>query len=211
MTDLPALDALTAWFGQHLPEVVADLNPPVTSEALADLEEVIGTELPAEVRALYQWHDGQRGQAQGLFFGQQFLPVSQVKEQWQMWRDLLQGDPQLMADLTQVVWPPQAIRAVYFDPGWIPFSADGLGGHFATDLNPETGGRRGQIINYGKYASKKVVLAANMHEFLEWMAGQLQAGKGRVYESAGMRLFDHADWGDINLEDGLEKTFGHQE
>jgi hypothetical protein len=49
----------------------------------------------------------------------------------------------------------------------------------------------------------KLVIAPDFASFLKWVADELERGKGRVYEAVGLRLFDHADLGDGNLEDGL--------
>lgn len=59
--DLPAILArLDAWLAVHRPHFLAALRPGATSAQLAQLEKKIGLTLPADLRTLLGWHDGQR-------------------------------------------------------------------------------------------------------------------------------------------------------
>jgi cell wall assembly regulator SMI1 len=172
---------IEAWLKTNLPEVIADLNPPASEDAINHAEEVLGIELPESFKALYRLHNGQQQQSFGVFFGQSFLSLEQMLMRYAVWKGIVIHDPvsALGADLPFTSTPEGAIQLRYADAAWIPFTEAG--------------------------ASENFGLAPDLPSFLAWVADELERGKARVYESLGMRLFDHADLGDHNLEDGLRK------
>lgn len=98
------LDALLA---DRLPDMAAALRPGADERALAEFEAAFGTELPAEFRKLYQWHDG------ADFAGYHSLPGIGH------WRPLF-----LLPDRC-LEW--QASWDLGFDPRWIPFTVEDYG------------------------------------------------------------------------------------
>ena len=67
------------WLEKHLPEVVKDLNPPATMEEIQLLEKTIGRSLPEDFISLYQWHNGQMGNAPtGLWYGLEFMSIKGI-------------------------------------------------------------------------------------------------------------------------------------
>jgi cell wall assembly regulator SMI1 len=202
-TVLDSWNRITSWFGTNLPEVIGDLNPPATLADIEAVERSLGQTLPQDLKDLYLIANGQKEQRFGLFFGVWFLSLARMLEQWNTWKKLLAEDPQFGLDQARSSTPIEMVRLQYINTAWIPFSLDGLTNHFGLDFDPDSAGVNGQVINFGRYANKKVVIASTFSEFLAWVANDLERGKGRVYEASGMKLFDHADLGDVNLEDGL--------
>jgi cell wall assembly regulator SMI1 len=201
---------ITAWFSSNAPAVIADLNPPASDEDLARIETTLGVTLPDDFKALYRIHDGQRQDAFGVFFGLFFLSLTRLQQRWDTWRELLEADPDLAAgqDVPRSSTPVGTIKLRYISTGWIPFSENGLSAHLGLDFDPDVNGSVGQIINFGRYDQKKVVIAQDFSSFLEWVATDLERGKARMYEAEGLKLFGHDDLKDGNLEDGLIKLFG---
>jgi cell wall assembly regulator SMI1 len=198
---------IEAWLKTNLPEVIADLNPPASEDAINHTEEVLGIELPESFKALYRLHNGQRQNSRGAFFGHWFMSLEQMLMRYAVWKGIVIHDPvsALGADLPFTSTPEGAIQLRYADAAWIPFTEAGASENFGLDFNPGEHGRAGQVIIFGRDVRNKVVLAPDLPSFLAWVADELERGKARVYESLGMRLFDHADLGDHNLEDGLRK------
>jgi internalin A len=198
---------IEAWLSSNLPEVITDLNPPASDEAMTRTETVLGLTLPEDLKALYRLHDGQRQQAFGAFFGLWFLSLERLTARWQEWQQIIVHDPALAlsADLPLTSTPEGAIQRAHADSAWIPFSEDGLSGHFAIDFHPGLHGQSGQVITFGRYVQNKVVVATDLSSLLAWVADELERGKGRVSEAAGMRIFAHMDLADGNFEDGLRR------
>jgi internalin A len=206
MEVLDAWNRIKQWYAANAPGIIGDLNPPATSEQIQKLEARFDVVFPEAVRSFYATNNGQRGEHGnfGGFFGLEIMSLERI-----LAIRSFSGETEISEiDEASVSVPANAIRPWFVGAKWIPFAEYGSSGFFAIDFEPDTAGRSGQIINYGRYARTKVVIAADFATFLEWIANDLERGKGRIYESAGMRLFDHADLGDGNIEDGLVKLFG---
>lgn len=168
--------ALEDWLGQHLPEVLADLNPGCSSEELTDLEDCLDCRLPEDVKAFYRRHDGQKGHTTGLFCGLPFLSALDLYDQWCGWRGLALEDEEIITEIESESYPDGAIKPVYINLEWIPLAHDGSGNHLGVDLDPDTAGMVGQVINFGADETRKFVLANSLTNFMAWMLAQYQAG-----------------------------------
>ncbi len=204
---------ISGWLEQNLPEVITDLNPPASEEQLQQFEINFGLALPEDCKTLYRMHNGQRGQYRGAFFGMEFMPLERIlvatgnpKRNGVAYPKNAELEPNDLAETWRSV-PELAIRPMWVSGRWIPFAelgADMLG----IDFDPGSAGSEGQIINYGRYATTKVVLAKDFAGYLSWVATELALGKGRVYESAGLKLFTHADLIDGDVIEAMVKLFG---
>lgn len=175
---------LEHWLGQNFPEVIADLNPGCSDEELNELERQLNCRLPEDFKALYRCHNGQRGQATGIFCGLPFLSTDEIYEQWTAWRDLAKDfakeaedfdDENLAAEITGESYPANAIKPTYINLQWIPFSDDGSGNHLGVDLDPGSAGVIGQVINFGTDENDKFVIASSLPGFIAWIVAQYQA------------------------------------
>jgi internalin A len=196
---------LTAWYATHIPGLIEDLNAPATQAAIDRTEHELGMSLPDDFKRFYLRVDGQKGQTYGMIFGLQLVSLERLLFHWKTFRDVYNDDPRIGMDSQRSSIPPNAIRLQYINLKWIPFAEDGGGGFLGLDFDPGPAGRAGQVINLGRYANKKVVIANSFADFLERVADELEKGKGRVYASAGLKIFDHADLGDVDFADGLAK------
>lgn len=70
-------------------------------------------------------------------------------------------------------WPSNAVDPAYINPALIPFTSDGSGGHIGLDFEPWPGVPIGQVISIGRNEDVKVVLAASLGTFLQWILGLL--------------------------------------
>jgi cell wall assembly regulator SMI1 len=186
---------LEQWLGQHLPEALADLNPGCSDQELDQLESRLGCNLPADFRALYRCHDGQKGETTGLICGLQFLSTQALYDEWFAWHELAAdfaqeaeeyNDQNLALEITGESYPIDAINPIYINLKWIPFTHDGGGNHLGIDLDPGSTGAIGQVINFGRDEKNKYVIAQSLSEFFDWMISQYQAGN---YQSHNRQLF----------------------
>ncbi len=176
----PVLARLDAWYSAHLTADDYVFNPPAEEAQIDALQEMVGLEMPRSYRQLYRWHDGENDDRWGHFYGLPLLPLQHVAAEWQQWKKTLAdigGNPYAIPGGS---WPEGAVDPAYTNPGWIPLTSDGSGGHIGLDLAPWPGGRVGQIILFGRDEDVKVVLAESLGQFLEWIAGMLERGNFRL-------------------------------
>lgn len=133
---------LEAWLKAHNPALLADLNPPASDADIQALEQKLGVKLPADFVECLKVHDGQRGAADGLFAGLEFLSSQRILEEWRVWKQLLDGGDFDGAEAE----PGVGIQPVWWNPKWIPFTYNGAGDHLCLDLDPSSQGRSGQVI-----------------------------------------------------------------
>jgi cell wall assembly regulator SMI1 len=133
---------LEAYLQASNPALLSDLNPPASDAELRELEKQLGVALPADFIECLKIHNGQRGNAEWLFDGDEFLSTSNILMEWSAWNNLLR-DGEFDARTT---CPDDAIRGGWWRPNWIPFTSDGSGDHLCLDLDPSEKGSNGQVI-----------------------------------------------------------------
>lgn len=181
-----------AWLERHMPDAYWDLAGPATSDLIADSQELMGVTLPPELVESYRVHNGQRGQANGIVGNWRWLPLAEVVREWQLWTDM-----QRMGAFVE--WTPRpdlGIKADWWNPRWVPFTADGQGNHHCLDFDPDTagGGRAGQVIVVYSDNDVRQVLAPAFNRWLEMIVVNLEAERyaledteeGAVFKLAGL-------------------------
>ncbi len=154
---------LEAWLKIYNPVLLADLNAPATDAQIKALEQRLDVKLPEDFIECLKLHDGQRGEADWLFSGSEFLSSQRILEEWAIWKDLLDG-----GDFFGAKTEPEAgIKAVWWSPKWIPFTYNGAGDHLCLDLDPASQGRSGQVITlWHDDGSRK----KKANSFAQWFA-----------------------------------------
>lgn len=135
-------EKLEAWLRDNNPALLADLNPPASDANIQTLEQKIGVRLPADFVECIKVHDGQRGEADGLFSSSEFLSSQRILDEWVIWKGLHDGGDFEGAEAE----PGVGVQPVWWNPKWIPFTYNGMGDHLCLDLDPAGGGRAGQVI-----------------------------------------------------------------
>jgi len=135
-------EKLETWLKTHNPALLADLNPPASDTDIQELEQKLGVTLPTDFVECLKVHDGQKGRADWLFSGSEFLSSQRILDEWSIWKDLLNGGD---FDGTEAE-PGAGIQPVWWSPKWIPFTYNGAGDHLCLDLDPASSGRAGQVI-----------------------------------------------------------------
>ena len=185
---------LDRWLATHLPEVAADLNPGASDAALDRFAAAVDVVLPPDFRALYRWHDGQKGRAVGgPWYGLGFQTLQQVQEDWSLWAkivdDSVASDPEFLTEFqTSVV--PGVVKPLYASKRWVPFAQDWGGNHLGIDLDPDVKGVAGQVINFGRDEEDKRAIAPSITAFVEWMLGELRRGNFSIERRPDGRVFN---------------------
>ncbi|KAJ7461018.1 hypothetical protein B0H11DRAFT_2057828 [Mycena galericulata] len=195
---------LRGWLAREYPELGDTLNYGILPQDLAQIETQFGFDLPPVVRESYLATDGQEaessaGCSEGLFFGLTLLPLEDVLEEWQFWREV-DEDPSTGANTnlreSMRSIPTGWVRKEYSQRGWIPLIADKAGNYVGVDLNPDDGGSVGQVIVFGRDFDTKVVLwtgdgPAGWAKWLACFVDDLESGEG--YEIGGADNSEEAE------------------
>ncbi|THG82314.1 molybdenum cofactor biosynthesis protein MoeA [Pseudomonas sp. A-1] len=156
-------ERLEAWLKANNPALLADLNPPATDAEIRELEQKLGVTLPADFVACLKVHNGQRGEADWLFDGLEFMSSRKILRRWSIWLDLLEsGD---FSDCESR--PSSGVRDAWWSAKWIPFTYNGSGDHLCLDLDPAAGGKYGQIIEVWHDQPERTLQAPG---FREWFS-----------------------------------------
>lgn len=181
----PVLARLDAWYAAHLWADRYTFNPPATAAQLDEFERHIGLRMPGAYRQLYGWHDGETDDRRGHVYGLPLLPLERVTAEWSAWNRVLEGLGGNRYAVPGGAWPEGAVDPAYINPGWIPLTADGSGGHIGLDFDPWPDGRTGQVILFGRDEDVKVVLAESLGGFLAWIADLLESGNFTLTPAPG--------------------------
>ncbi|MEH0153307.1 leucine-rich repeat domain-containing protein [Limibacter armeniacum] len=154
------------------PELANTLNPPATEAQLMEVEKVTGLQLPEDLKSLYRMHNGESGYT-GLFFGLPFLSLEKALQEWNLWVTIAGDDSFASIDSTIISVPTGHIKEQYANKKYFPISEDGGGNNIVVDLDPDTKGQKGQIINSGRDETTRYVIAPNITAFIQFISAQI--------------------------------------
>lgn len=172
------LSQLEQWLEEHYQDLAQDFLPPAEEDALEGLEEELANKLPEDYKALMRWHDGQNGEAAGLFGNWEFLPLEDVLQEWQLWKDL--NDKGHFDEQHPDVRPDGPVKKRWWHPAWIPITADGMGNNHCLDLAPEKTGNYGQIITLFHDNEVRRVVAPSLEQWIADILENLDNGNYRL-------------------------------
>lgn len=152
------------------------LNPPATEERLVEWQEHCSCHFPTDYLDLYNTCDGQPESSPSLFFGLKLMPLEIASMRWNIYAD----DQNLLDwELGESV-DNNRIRPYFYRKGWIPFAYQHGNNYVGVDLDPDTEGTIGQVINFGVDQEKKYVLGNSIPEFFDWCVELLNSGNYRI-------------------------------
>ncbi|WP_433603066.1 SMI1/KNR4 family protein [Nocardia sp. CA-135953] len=175
------------WLRVHVPLAYENLAPGANSDELDGLEAYLGHVLPAEVRAVWGIHNGQRvtdtsshiSYAVPCIPSLSFLSTEKIAQCWDEWAELL-ADPDFesMQDIGSVMLGAEGrIKPQYASRGWIPLWSDTTrADYIGLDLDPDVGGTVGQIINFGRDEEQHYLCAVDFTELLRILLAEVRSG-----------------------------------
>lgn len=164
---------IEAWLAVNAPEILDDLRPGATDQAIQDTETALGVVFPEDVRASFRIHDGQEADGVGFIDAWELLSLERVRDEWSVWKELL--DSGNFDDARSE--PDGPIVRDWWNAQWIPLTYSGAGDHHCLDLHPAPGGDVGQIILMWHDDPERLLLARNFRAWLEAFAEDLEAGE----------------------------------
>lgn len=168
---------IALWYRENVPKDRFSLADGASAEDVAAAEDQLGLKFPSELVASYRLHNGSLDRA--VFgYGYPLLSLNELVEQWGFWRKIIEdgalgGEPAC----------PEAIKKVWWNLSWIPFTHNGGGDHHCVDLDPAKSGTAGQVIQFNHEVGAHSVLAPDFGMFLDNFARDLERGRYRFDEA----------------------------
>lgn len=169
---------IKSWLRNNAPQVLKTLQSGASEKQISELEEFLAVKFPDDVKSLYLICNGQSSYDYGMFDGCEFLSLERIKDEWSVWKKLL--DDGIFQDdngQDQGSNPELGIRNVWWSPQWIPLTYDGCGNHYCLDLNPSKGGTNGQIITMWHDDDERKIVAPGLRAWLQQYADGLESGQ----------------------------------
>ncbi|PZO44117.1 MAG: molybdenum cofactor biosynthesis protein MoeA [Pseudanabaena frigida] len=180
------------WLKINAPQVFEVLQSGVSDDEISELEKLLSIQLPEDVKASYRIHNGQSDFSYGLIEGREFLSLERIKEEWQIWKDLLDSETFQDDGVDQGCNPELGIINVWWSAKWLPITYDGGGNHDCLDLNPAEGGTVGQIITMWHDDAERKIVAPSFRIWLQKYAEGL---------ASGQLVFSEEYGGIVNVDD----------
>jgi len=148
------------------PDILDNLNDGITDAEVADLEKLINAKMPIDFIKFYKIHNGQKTESAGLIECEELLSFDRIKEEWKVWKDLLDTKDFADNNGSYTSTPENGIKNDWWNALWIPITSDGSGNHYCLDLDPTEEGNTGQIIRMWHDDAERNLVA---NSFKEWM------------------------------------------
>ncbi len=142
--------------------------PPASREQIGALEDALGVELPEALTASLRRHNGS---ADGGWPTGTLLSCDGILQEVGVWRDLLTGGD--FDDLKEFVADGEALKAGWWQTGWVSLDADGAGNGAVLDLSPGPAGKVGQVIDMDHETGPSGPMASDFVGYLRAVAGRL--------------------------------------
>lgn len=153
---------LDAWRRTLPTDAPEPFRGPASDDDLRALEAGLGVALPEAWRESLMLHDGQEPGRTEPFGGETLLSARQILAQWSIWRGLVAS-----GDLADCEGEPEpGIRGDWYNLKWIPLTYNGGGDHLCVDLDPDEGGRIGQVIRVWHDSPERERVADGVGEWL---------------------------------------------
>ncbi|RYE43516.1 MAG: hypothetical protein EOP48_22895 [Sphingobacteriales bacterium] len=175
---------IKTWLTKNHPEIICTLNVGASLNDYQELELTIGTSMPDDFKEFYTIHNGQLFTHLCLFDGDILLSVCDIIREWKQWNDIL---PIIHTNCIEQFGSPAesnsdpGIKGDWWNPLWIPITANGSGDNICIDLDPSHKGRRGQIIRMCHDDPQRELLAPS---FRQWISNYIADLENGIYEAS---------------------------
>jgi cell wall assembly regulator SMI1 len=211
-----ALKELKEWLSSNLPEVANCLAMGASDQDIEKLRTVCDREIPSSLINLFLWHNGQKEDAPitGIWYGLNFFNIDQLHNEVNDWKNLVSEfsseDMVQMSSFSSSI-PVGFIKPIYSNNYWIPFAHDGCGNYLGIDLDPDTDGTYGQVINFGRDENNKYVISESLESFFDWYVNELKNGNFMIRtEEDGGKSFNTKIPESHHFLDSLSELFSNE-
>jgi cell wall assembly regulator SMI1 len=157
-----------------IPDLSVEQNAPATQAAISDLEKLINKKLPQQFVELYLITDGHASNSVRLFNGLRLLSIAEISQLWLSMQEI-KASGAFLIDSKEILADADAkIKNEWWNECWLPITDNMSGDYTALDLNPNTTGTYGQIIEYWHDPSFRNVLADSLKTWVENAAEKIK-------------------------------------
>lgn len=166
---------LEMFLQKNAPTILDSLAPGASEEEIADVEEYIGLQFPADVRQSYLRHDGQADEGKEFIPGYfHLLSMSEILQGVEENTSLVQHTNY---DVPVNIITDPRVKRVFLDAAWVPFAGDVGGNRVCLDFDPTPNGTVGQIILWNHEETAYPCLAPDFTVWLDKIVSDLEAGR----------------------------------
>lgn len=160
-----------------------ELNPPLVLSEILKLESKYQIKIPAELKQVYLWKNGQKNSCSEAFVrNQMFTPLEDVLETHQLLTGMIGYDFEIEN---------------WWNKNWLPIFHNGGGSHICYDVKGVFTGSKGQIIEYWKADYDRNVIFDNLSQFFEQIIDYYKVNDSSKYDG----------YFKVNLTAGFPKRF----
>ena len=163
-------NTIDRWLETNAPRVLSDLLSGASEAEIASLETQMEVLLPDDFKTSALIHNGQDGRFR-LVGPWELIPIDGIAPEAEQMNGIFKNSENFEIETRGAVKPNQ------WNDAWIPFAADGAGNLLCLDLDPDEGGKTGQVILWASDPPYVEVIAPSYRAWLEQFAIDLEAGK----------------------------------
>ena len=172
-------ERIETWMQRQAPQLLHQLAPGVTEEAIKRLEDRLNTQLSEEVRACYRRHDG--GYKIVVEGSRRMLTLADILDTWQMLMECLEDEEwaatppyYFSEEAFRLGVHPGPVQQVWWHPRWIPLATANAGNLTCLDLVPAPGGVVGQMLDWDHECGPSCMDFPSFHHLLSDFVDQLE-------------------------------------
>ena len=144
--DVPEWSAYIKTLFSKMPFLKETLRPGAAVDSIKTTEVEIGFAFPAELKKLYLTNDGDNNEALcGMILGFRFLSLDEMFSEWRSMKNI----------------------AEYADKRWLPFGSDNGGNFIGVNVDPDSSGKAGRVIFFGRDEQEETVIADSLGALFE--------------------------------------------
>jgi len=180
-------DRIVKWYTINAPLKRLRLQTGAKEDDILKFEAAIHMKLPKDLRESYLIYNGS-GTSSIFEYGCYLLSTDEIAQAWTDWQKLSAA-----GTFDQLRGTPEGpIKATWWNLMWIPFTHNGGGDHDCVDMDPDKGGKIGQIIEFSHEGGARKVSGQSFRAWLSSFAERLEAGK-YTYDADGGSLVSVED------------------
>jgi len=177
---------IKVWIEGNAPHLLNYLGPPASIQDLQNFESKLGIRLSEGFKEFYMVHNGQINESECLIYEHTILPLKRILSEWKVKTDLLNEGEFIYDGVIATSDPDPGIKNDWWNAKWIPVTSDGCGDNFCIDMDPDDGGRVGQIISMWHDAGWRELKSNSFEDWLTQYANDLVQGQYTYEEGVGI-------------------------
>ncbi|MBV8327213.1 SMI1/KNR4 family protein [Chryseobacterium sp.] len=165
------------------PELYRDLKNPLGEHEIQRLEERYHVRIPANLKTVYQWKNGQKSSSYEAFVNNSmFIPLEESLE--------------IATELTSMIGTDFEAEN-WWNENWIPIFHNGGGDYICYDTEGIFTGSKGQILEFWHRDEDRNVIAADLESFFNQL--------NKYYSETSVEEYD--EFFTIEIQRGFPKNF----